>query len=344
MRPICFASASSFTPAKISPTMARASTAIGLGRHPPDSMRDRSSRSSTIRCIRWVLARIVWVNCARCAWGSVSSRSVSAKPLTTVRGVRNSCDTLATKSRRTVSRRRIGVTSRMASTAPPPSNGRAVSATDRSLIWVSSASVDTPAIAAASASRSTRSRGSRSAEKGTASRTPNTRRAPVFMWITCWRPSSAMTPSLSDSVRARSRASSASKACTRAPSCSANRWKALASSPTSPGAASDGRRDKSPEAMARASSRSSRIGRVTERAKIAARMTAATMESAAADKTSRCARCTMRRWAAVETETRAIPSWTLRAEWSSSLLAEVERRTDDPEPVARAAKTSGRLR
>ena len=46
-------------------------------------------------------------------------------------GVLSSCDTLATKSRRTVSSRRSGVRSNSASTAPPDASGRAVSVTVR---------------------------------------------------------------------------------------------------------------------------------------------------------------------------------------------------------------------
>ncbi len=83
-----------------------------------DSNVDSVSRSSTMACMRWACSYIMSMYCSRCSLGSASSgmsRSVSRKPASTVSGVRNSCDTLATKSRRVVSRRSIWVTSRVMS-------------------------------------------------------------------------------------------------------------------------------------------------------------------------------------------------------------------------------------
>ncbi|CFT97379.1 Uncharacterised protein [Bordetella pertussis] len=76
---------------------------------------DRVSRSSTMACMRRACSCIMAMYWSRCSAGSASagsSRSVSRKPASTVSGVRSSCETLATKSRRVVSRRSIWVTSR----------------------------------------------------------------------------------------------------------------------------------------------------------------------------------------------------------------------------------------
>ena len=54
------------------------STTPILGRQPPLSMRERSSRSSTMRCMRVALSRIVVTNRRRCSTGMLSSSSVSA--------------------------------------------------------------------------------------------------------------------------------------------------------------------------------------------------------------------------------------------------------------------------
>ncbi len=120
--------------------------------------------------MRRALPRIASTNRLRSAAGGSSVASVSANPPITVIGVFSSCDTLATKSRRTASRRRVLVRSKNASRPPRSRSGRAVSITVRPPSEISDGSDGWPASAPASASRSSGSRGSRSAEKGTASR------------------------------------------------------------------------------------------------------------------------------------------------------------------------------
>ena len=88
---------------------------------PPASMRERSSRSSTIRAKRVASAPILAVNRATTS-GSSSPSSVSARRLSAPRGVFSSWLRLATKSRRTASRRRSSETSSTRATAP---SGRA---------------------------------------------------------------------------------------------------------------------------------------------------------------------------------------------------------------------------
>ena len=81
-----------------------------------DSSAESVRRSSIRRCMRFgLVVRIMPRKRRRCAllesWHG-SSASVSTKPVSTVTGVFSSCDTLATKSRRMVSRRSCAVTSR----------------------------------------------------------------------------------------------------------------------------------------------------------------------------------------------------------------------------------------
>ncbi len=85
-----------------------------------DSRRDSDRRSVTRLDIRsaWrpILARKRWRSSASISGSSIS---VSTSPRIAVTGVLSSCETLATKSRRTVSRRRSRVTSWSTRTAPP---------------------------------------------------------------------------------------------------------------------------------------------------------------------------------------------------------------------------------
>jgi hypothetical protein len=85
-----------------------------------------------MRCIRRACVRIADENWRLVSSGGSSSARVSANPATTVSGVRSSCETLATKSRRMSSSWRMRVRSNKASTAPPPDSGRAVRETVRS--------------------------------------------------------------------------------------------------------------------------------------------------------------------------------------------------------------------
>ena len=76
-------------------------------------MRDRSSKSCTKSPNRRALRSIISTNDPAAA-GSVRAavRRVSAADITAAMGVRSSCETLPTKSLRTVSRRRTSVTSK----------------------------------------------------------------------------------------------------------------------------------------------------------------------------------------------------------------------------------------
>ena len=94
------------------------------GTHPPDSRRDRSSRSSTSCWRRTVLRQMRSRKLWRRSSGGSSSRRVSENPRTAVSGVLSSWDALATKSLRTSSRRRISLTSTKVMTAPPAPSGR----------------------------------------------------------------------------------------------------------------------------------------------------------------------------------------------------------------------------
>ena len=92
------------------------STGSSLGSATVLSMRDNVSRSSTRRLIR--TACCVMRRSDRRVMsgsGSVMSVSVSRNPPSTVSGVRSSCETFATKSRRVVSRRSHFVMSRPSS-------------------------------------------------------------------------------------------------------------------------------------------------------------------------------------------------------------------------------------
>ena len=76
------------------------------------SIFDRSSRSSTSSPRRRPLRSMMPTNwMAALGSRSMAMRRVSAAEHTEAMGVRSSCDTLVTKSRRTISRRRISVTS-----------------------------------------------------------------------------------------------------------------------------------------------------------------------------------------------------------------------------------------
>ena len=81
----------------------------------------------------------------------------------------------------------------------------------------------------------TRSRGRRSSGNGTAVCVRSRRRPVALMRTTRWRASIAITPSFKESKSAVSSESSASSAATRDPSCSPNRCRAIARSPTSTG-------------------------------------------------------------------------------------------------------------
>src|SRR5215831_3179636 len=175
---------------------------VTFGRQLPDSYRDRSSRSSTIRCMRRVFASIVSRKRSRLSFGSSRSRSVSANPAMTVSGVLSSCDTLATKSRRIVSSLRRVVRSWTATTAPPSGSGRAETSSVRSATPISSGPVATPAIAPRTASRMSRCCGSMSVEKGTLARRSRSRRALSLRRTTLPRALTATMPSSSESITA----------------------------------------------------------------------------------------------------------------------------------------------
>ncbi len=128
----------------------------GSGVQTPDSMRDRSRRSSIRACIRSTFARMRAVNSVACSSGSSPSASASAKPRRLVIGVFSSCDTLATKSRRTPSSWRVRVTSWMATRAPS-SSGSA----ERSTVRVPSSDSCLDSSPASADSIASRFRGSR---------------------------------------------------------------------------------------------------------------------------------------------------------------------------------------
>ena len=87
-------------------------------RSPSASIDERSSRSDTIACSRAAL-RCAMSRKRACASSSCcGSPSVSRAPITAASGVRSSWLTLATKSMRTCSSRRIAVTSDRSATAP----------------------------------------------------------------------------------------------------------------------------------------------------------------------------------------------------------------------------------
>ena len=103
------------TCAAIGPT----STASARGLNSLDSMRDRSSTSSTSSCRRRALRSIISTKRTDASGSrSADRRSVSAADATAAIGVRSSCETLATKSRRSDSSRRTSVTSTKTASRP----------------------------------------------------------------------------------------------------------------------------------------------------------------------------------------------------------------------------------
>ena len=263
--------------------------------------------------MRWVLLRMVFANSDLLSAGMSGSWRVSANPPTIVSGVRSSCETFATKSRRTASSFRMGVRSNKATTAPPFTSGRAVSERVLSPIDTSSGSVSVPLKALEIALRSVASRGRKSMANGTG-RLTESRCLPVsLIRTTSCSGEIAITPSLSVSTSADSIDRSAVSADNRASSCSASLWIASARSPTSPGAASAGCRRRSPAAIDRATSLSSVIGLETEREKSSASTAASRNEMRPAAMTPFRARAKISSIAFVVTLTRATPLGDLTA-------------------------------
>ncbi len=200
-----------------------------------DSMRDRSSRSSTSAWSRTAFRSMTRTKVAA-AGGSCSMTMgrVSAAVRMAVTGVLSSCDTLATKSRRMVSSRRRSVTSTKIANTPRPSSGAsgaartcsrrgaspsttisrstladsaaASSSKPCSSAWLKTSSGVEP-ITSEDSSNSSRSAGFTSATRPTAS----TIRSPSFM------------PERTPANRSRSLRSPARVASSRAASCSGPR-------------------------------------------------------------------------------------------------------------------------
>ena len=296
-----------------------------------------------MRCMRMALSRIVSTNRCRCAGGIVSSSSVSANPLTAVNGVLSSWDTLATKSRRIVSSRRSTVRSSNVSTAPAVGSGREVIASVRSFKPTSAVGVAWPSSAWSMAARMAYSRGSSSRPKGSGAEIFSSPRARSLMRTTDPPGDSASTPSSRDSSRAIMRSSSSCSARIRLASCSPMRVSAVASSPTSPGAASDGRCVRSPAAMARATLRSSTTGWEIVRANTHTSSSTPSNATRPLASTSCCAPRTTVSRRCVVIDTRTVPSGWRTATYNSSSPADALGPSAAPTPRSRAAMTSGRV-
>ena len=112
----------------------------------PDSSRERSSRSATIRERRTASRSSCSANRGTAAGSSCHTcKSVSAAAWIDAAGVFSSCDAFATKSRRTASRRRASVTSAItARTEPSVPAGVAVTRSQRVGAPVSMSATSTP--------------------------------------------------------------------------------------------------------------------------------------------------------------------------------------------------------
>ena len=223
------------------------------------SIRDRLSRSEMMALSRsaclWMMDRN---RCASSRSSGGFSCSVSTKPLMLVMGVRSSCETLATKSRRMFSRRRNRVTSLSTSSAPrrsPRGPCRPVACTCR---YVSFSRLRTMSPSTGPSPRSASSVSSRRSGLRTTSCTlrPSacsgaspSRRAPArFRPSTVSSVSMASTPSTMELSTASSSLRCFSTVAMRSCSCAAMRFMASASAPISSLSGASRRTSRSPSA------------------------------------------------------------------------------------------------
>ena len=200
---------------------ARRRPAPAPGTQRPDSIRERSRRSSTRCCIRRELFRIVVRNWRSSASSGRSVRIVSAYPEIEVSGVLSSWETLATKSRRTASSRRISVTSCRTSRAP--AGGERAGVHDRACSRPARSRDSGPLFRRARSPRPPAPPSPGTApvdrEAPRARRSPSSRRAAPFAVVMRPRPSAAITPSViastsaADSARSRRSSSNRSASC-----------------------------------------------------------------------------------------------------------------------------------
>ncbi len=228
-------------------------------------MRERSSRSSTSRCIRCALVTMVPRKRCRVSASIPGSLSVSAYPAIDVSGVFSSCETFATKSRRTASRRRTSVKSCSTTTAPWPLSGRAFERKNPA-VEIDLAIMHVFAGEHVS-DRFPRALGAK--ERGEVrqralGRIASNRRAAGFAKTIVPRASAAITPSTIASTMALPPAFSCCSSTTRSAWSRCMRRSACTSVSIS-GIPDRGKRGVAPAAMSRAASASATSGRATDR-------------------------------------------------------------------------------